>query len=77
MVREKPIRSFVKSLSWRVIASLDTIIIAWLLTGSMNIALKVGGIEFFTKMIIYYVHERCWEKCKFGKEKVKPPEYNI
>jgi len=77
MIVEKPIRSIVKSFSWRIIATLDTILITWLVTGKIGVALSVGGIEFFTKMLIYYIHERCWSKSKFGKKEVKPPEYNI
>ncbi len=60
-------RHAIKSLSWRVIGTLDTIILSGLITGSWNIGLAIGGIEVFAKMILYYTHERVWYKfIKFG-----------
>lgn len=70
------LRSILKSLSWRVTATLTTIIISFIVTGQVTVALTIGFFEFFTKLIIYYVHERFWNKIKFGR-KVPPPEYYI
>jgi uncharacterized membrane protein len=50
-----------KTLSWRVVATTTTIVIAFLVFGDVSSALTVGGIEFFAKMLIYYVHERIWQ----------------
>jgi uncharacterized membrane protein len=64
---EKPIRSVIKTISWRVIGTLDTILISWLITGHITLALSIGSIELVTKMILYFFHERIWNKIKWGK----------
>jgi len=55
-------KSIFKSISWRVIGTIDTIIISFILTGELTMAISIGGVEVFTKMILYYVHERIWNK---------------
>ena len=54
--------SLLKTLSWRVIGTLDTMIISYVLTGKLDIAVSIGGIEVVSKMILYYLHERAWIK---------------
>jgi uncharacterized membrane protein len=66
-ISEKPIRSIVKSLSWRLIGTLDTILISWLVTGTLAIAFSIGAIELITKMVLYFFHERVWNAIKWGK----------
>ncbi|MBT5705705.1 MAG: DUF2061 domain-containing protein [Verrucomicrobia bacterium] len=58
--RESHVRSLLKGLSWRVLATGTTILIAWITTDDVSLALKIGGIEFFAKFFIYYLHERAW-----------------
>lgn len=65
---EKPVRSIVKAISWRIVGTLDTIGISWLLTGEMNTALAIGSLELVTKMLLYFGHERIWNKINFGRE---------
>lgn len=65
---EKPIRSIVKSISWRVVGTVDTILISWIITGQVTTALSIGGIELGTKMILYFFHERLWNTIKWGKK---------
>ena len=60
-------RSLVKAITWRTIGTLDTIIISYILTGEIAIAVSIGGIEIFTKMILYFFHERMWNLVKWGK----------
>lgn len=61
-------RSIVKALTWRVIASLDTMVIAYFVTGGDFIkAISIGGFEIITKMVIYFFHERAWNNIKWGK----------
>lgn len=60
-------RSIAKTFSWRVIGTLDTILIAYIITGTINHALSIGGIELVSKMILYFFHERSWNKIKWGK----------
>jgi len=62
-------RSVVKAITWRVTGTLDTILISWLITGKLAWALSIGGIEVFSKMILYYFHERIWERIKYGRKK--------
>jgi uncharacterized membrane protein len=69
-------RSVAKAISWRVTGTLDTIIIACLITGRINTALSIGMVELFTKMCLYYLHERAWNRIPFGKPKL-PRDYEI
>ena len=64
---EKNYRSAVKTLSWRITGTLDTIIVSFFITGEISFALSIGAIEFFTKMILYFIHERLWNRIKFGR----------
>ncbi len=61
-------RSIIKSVSWRVIGTLDTIAISWFITGTLEFALSIGFIELITKMVLYIVHERLWNKITWGKK---------
>jgi uncharacterized membrane protein len=54
--------SLYKTISWRIIGTLDTMIISYALTGKLDIAMSIGGIEVMSKMVLYYVHERTWLK---------------
>ena len=60
------LRSLFKAISWRIIGTLDTMTLGWIITGSPLMGLKIGALELFTKFILYYFHERIWLKCKFG-----------
>ena len=64
---EHPKRSIVKSISWRIIGTIDTIIISWIVTGTLKLAFSIGVVELFTKMILYFFHERFWNKIGWGK----------
>tara|TARA_B100000686_G_C16408411_1_gene770942 strand:+ start:138 stop:407 length:270 start_codon:yes stop_codon:yes gene_type:complete len=65
-------RSIVKTLTWRTIATTDTILIAWFLTGDLRIGLGIASIEVVTKMFLYYFHERAWSWSDWGLEDVDP-----
>jgi uncharacterized membrane protein len=63
-------RHILKTISWRVIGTIDTIILSWFITGSVKWGLTIGGVEVLTKMVLYYFHERFWYKfIKYGVEK--------
>jgi len=64
---EKHYRSLVKAVSWRFTGSVDTIIISLFVTHNFKWALSIGGVELFTKIFLYYVHERVWHKIPFGR----------
>lgn len=51
-----------KTITWRIIGTVDTIIIGWLLTGNPMTGVKLGGFELVSKSIFYYAHERMWFK---------------
>ena len=60
-------RSVVKAISWRFFATFSTMIIVLIFTGKLLLAFGVGAVEFITKIILYYFHERFWEKIKWGR----------
>ena len=65
--KESHLRSILKGISWRFIATTDTVLIVLLITClfgecSIESALKIGAIEFVIKLLIYYFHERIWQK---------------
>ena len=53
-------RHIAKSLTWRFIGTLDTLVFAWLVTGDLSEGLSISGITTFTKLVWYYIHERWW-----------------
>jgi uncharacterized membrane protein len=73
-MKENRLRSLIKGITWRMLGTLDTIVISYILTGKIKVALSIGGVELFSKIALYYFHERVWEKINFGKEKEKEKE---
>lgn len=63
------VRHILKTITWRFIGTMDTMFLGWLISGSAEIGLSIGGLELFTKMILYYLHERIWYKSSFGLKK--------
>ena len=55
-------RHIAKTLSWRILGTLDTFILSWVLTGDVRVGAAIGGAEVITKTILYYFHERAWYK---------------
>jgi len=72
MYKESKSRSVVKSISWRILATLTTITLVYIFIGDFTIAISVGGIEVFLKMVVYFLHERAWDKIKFGRHEIQP-----
>ena len=66
---EKHTRSMVKAPSWRATGTLDTIVVSYFVTGQIKLALSIGLVELFTKIGLYYVHERAWNRISFGRTK--------
>tara|TARA_B110000503_G_scaffold141800_1_gene236420 strand:+ start:991 stop:1194 length:204 start_codon:yes stop_codon:yes gene_type:complete len=60
-------RSLAKTVSWRIIGSIDTMIITYIITGNWKFGLAVGSVEVMTKIILYYIHERLWQRIKWGR----------
>ncbi|KPF61846.1 hypothetical protein IP88_15315 [alpha proteobacterium AAP81b] len=65
--KEQHRRSLMKAVAWRVFASLDTTILALIYTGNLKMAVSIGGAEVITKIFLYYLHERAWERITLGK----------
>ena len=59
---ESHTRSILKGITWRFVATMTTVVIAWLVIGEAGIAFQIGFFEVFAKIAIYYVHERIWAK---------------
>ena len=76
-MHEKPYRSVVKAISWRTVGTLDTIIVSYFITGNLVMAASIGSIEVITKMVLYYFHERAWNKLSFGRVKEPVVDYQI
>lgn len=66
---DKHYRSVIKAVSWRLTGSVDTMIISFLITRKLTYALTISGVELFTKVALYYFHERVWEKISIGRIK--------
>ena len=60
-------RTLIKTMTWRVTASLTTFLIAWILTGDLLIGASIGSIEAIAKIFLYYYHERIWNNIKWAK----------
>jgi uncharacterized membrane protein len=71
---ERPIRSLVKAFSWRVTGSVDTLLLSWFFTGSLKIAAAIGSTEVITKMVLYYLHERAWNRVNLGRDSKDSPQ---
>jgi len=55
-------RHIAKTISWRIIGTIDTMILAWLISGNWKVGVSIGGAEVITKMVLYFLHERAWYK---------------
>ena len=73
---EKPYRSLAKAVSWRATGTVDTIVVSLIVTGQLRLAFSIGAIELFTKVCLYYAHERVWNNISFGRVKPKD-DYTI
>ena len=67
MSEELKKRTLVKTMTWRVTASLTTFLIAWMLTGDLLIGASIGSIEAIAKIFLYYYHERIWNNISWAK----------
>ena len=56
------IRHILKTFTWRIVGTIDTILLSYFITGNITTGLKIGGVELITKMVLYYLHERVWYK---------------
>ncbi|MDP7366504.1 MAG: DUF2061 domain-containing protein [Candidatus Pacebacteria bacterium] len=66
--KSRRVESFIKTCTWRVLATTDTFIISWLVTGTFEIAGAIAGIEIITKFSLYYLHERFYVRYRNWRE---------
>tara|TARA_R100001594_G_scaffold145924_1_gene196636 strand:- start:222 stop:443 length:222 start_codon:yes stop_codon:yes gene_type:complete len=64
-------RHLLKTFTWRVVGTLDTILLGWLVSGDPTVGVAIGSLEVITKMILYYLHERAWYSVDFGIQRDK------
>lgn len=69
-MKEKHKRTIAKTISWRIFASIITVLLVFIFTGNWGISLGIGGVEVITKLIIYYCHERIWNYINWGKQNI-------
>ena len=70
-------RSLVKSLSWRVFATVITFLVALIITGKLDFALEIGLLDTTIKFLTYFAHERMWTRIPYGRGKKAEPDYQI
>lgn len=73
--KDSSAKSLLKSISWRIIGTIDTIVISYLVTGELVMAVSIGSVEVVSKILLYYLHERVWENAT--KVKTNEPETEL
>ncbi len=68
MILETFKRSFLKSLSYRVLGTLVTVLITLALTKKLELALAAGVLDSLLKILLYFIHERLWTRIDYGKK---------
>jgi len=68
-------RSLVKGISWRIIGTIDTFVIAYFYFGDFKIAAPIAATEVLTKILLYYLHERLWNLVNWGRHSTKPAHF--
>ncbi len=73
-IADNRLRSLAKAVSWRVTGSIDTFILSFLFTGSVKAAGSIASTELVTKILLYYLHERAWNRLPFWRSDVAAPD---
>lgn len=64
-------RHLLKTVTWHILGTIDTMLLAWLITGNPLTGLKIGVTEVLTKMVLYFLHEKAWHKINYGLEDIR------
>ncbi len=67
-MKEKHKRTIVKTISWRIVASIITVLLVFIFTGRWDISLGIGVVEVIAKLFFYYFHERIWNYISWGRQ---------
>lgn len=70
-------RHIAKTITWRIVGTIDTMFLGWIVSGDLKIGLSIGGLELITKMGLYYAHERVWYRSNFGLKDRKSLNDNL
>ncbi|MFW6231166.1 MAG: DUF2061 domain-containing protein [Nanoarchaeota archaeon] len=62
-------RTLAKAITFRIVATLATVLIIFFFTEEMTLSFGIGIVDFVSKLFVYYVHERAWEKVGWGKSR--------
>jgi len=65
-LKESHLRSVLKAASYRVVGTITTWLIAYVVTDDAVIALTIGAVEPAVKTVVYYLHERVWQQVPRG-----------
>lgn len=71
MSNNSRLRHILKTVTWRFLASIDTFVISWLYTGNIQMGLSISFFEVFSKIFLYYLHERVWFRFNFPNSKLR------
>lgn len=72
MYQETQTRSVAKALTWRILGTVATTALVFVFTRQFTLSLAVGGLEFVSKIALYWFHERAWDRLRFGRQQVEP-----
>ena len=72
MYEDSALRSVLKAISWRIIATLTTTLLVYLFTGRTDVAIAVGLLEAASKIVLYFFHERVWNRLDIGRRSIDP-----
>lgn len=70
-------RSILKGVSYRILGTITTMLISYAFTGQTSTALSIGLADVLVKVLIYYLHERAWNRITFGRRPSTQPDYQI
>ena len=76
-MKEKRYRSILKAICWRLTGTIDTFVISYLVTGKFKFAMSISFFEIFTKITLYYLHERLWNRVTTGRSSNIKTDYEI
>ena len=72
---ETQARSIAKAFSYRILGSMTTALIVYAVNGDWKSSAGIGLADMVSKIGLYFLHERMWNKISIGRPKA--PEYEI
>ena len=66
-------RALAKAISWRILGTVGTSVVVLVFTGRWELAVSIGGVEFLGKIVLFFIHERLWDRIRFGHPAHHPP----